>query len=54
MLQPEGNVTRVTWMIDGPNTFMSKLMSVFVSMDRMIGKDFDAGLGNLKSVAERS
>ena len=53
LLQPEGNVTRVTWTMDGPNTFMSKLMSVFVSMDKMIGKDFEAGLGNLKSAAER-
>ncbi len=53
VLQPQGNVTRVTWTMDGPNTFMSKLMSVFVSMDKMIGKDFEAGLGNLKSVAER-
>lgn len=54
VLQPEGSVTRVTWTMDGTNTFMSKLMSVFVSMDKMIGKDFEAGLGNLKSVAERS
>jgi uncharacterized protein YndB with AHSA1/START domain len=53
-LQPEGSGTRVTWTMDGPNTFVSKLMSVFVSMDAMIGKDFDAGLGNLKTAAERS
>jgi len=32
---------------------MTKLMSVFVSMDAMIGKDFEAGLVNLKAVAER-
>jgi hypothetical protein len=53
VLQPQGSTTRVTWMMDGPNTFASKLMSLFVSMDKMIGKDFDAGLGQLKSAAER-
>ncbi|HXS11120.1 MAG TPA: SRPBCC family protein [Acidobacteriaceae bacterium] len=52
-LQPQGPTTRVTWTMDGPNTFASKLMSVFVSMDKMIGKDFDAGLNQLKSAAER-
>jgi hypothetical protein len=39
--------------MDGPNTFASKLMSVFVSMDKMIGKDFDSGLSQLKSTAEK-
>jgi hypothetical protein len=53
VLQPEGSATRVTWTMDGPNTFASKLMSVFVSMDKMIGKDFDSGLTQLKSAAEK-
>jgi hypothetical protein len=33
--------------------FMSKLMQVFMSMDRMIGNDFEAGLANLKSLADK-
>jgi hypothetical protein len=37
----------------GPNPFIGKLMQVFVSMDRMVGKDFEAGLANLKAAAER-
>jgi hypothetical protein len=53
VLEPQGSVTRVTWKMDGPNSFASKLMSVFVSMDSMIGKDFDTGLGQLKSAAEK-
>lgn len=53
VLEPQGSATRVTWTIDGPNTFMSKLMSVFVSMDKMMGKDFDNGLNHLKSAAEK-
>jgi hypothetical protein len=36
----------------GPNRFLSKVMQVFIDMDRMIGKDFEAGLAKLKSAAE--
>ena len=53
VLLPQGSATRVTWTMDGPNTFVSKLMSVFVSMDKMMGKDFDTGLNQLKSAAEK-
>jgi hypothetical protein len=28
-------------------------MHVFMNMDRMVGKDFEAGLANLKAAAER-
>lgn len=46
------NGTRVVWTMEGPNSFMGKLISVFASMDEMIGKDFEAGLANLKRVSE--
>lgn len=46
------SVTRVTWTISGPLPYISKLMSVFFSMDRMIGRDFEDGLNNLKTLAE--
>ena len=52
-IQPEGEATRVTWAMYGPAPFVSKLMQVFVSMDAMIGKDFEQGLANLKALAER-
>ena len=52
-LTPEGNGTRVSWVMTGANPFMSKVMIVFMSMDKMIGGDFERGLGNLKTVAER-
>jgi hypothetical protein len=32
--------------------FVTKVMSVFVSMDRMVGTDFETGLASLKAVAE--
>ena len=37
----------------GPMPFVSKLMPVFVSMDKLIGKDFKVGLANLKAAAEK-
>lgn len=45
--------TRVTWAMMGPSPFMSKLMGVLMDMDQMIGRDFEEGLANLKTVAER-
>lgn len=53
VLRPDGTSTRVTWTMDGPNSFATKLMSLFTSMDKMIGKDFDTGLSQLKSAAEK-
>jgi uncharacterized protein YndB with AHSA1/START domain len=52
-LTPSGDSTRVTWVMHGPAPFVSKLMQVFMSMDRMVGKDFEAGLANMKAAAER-
>lgn len=52
-LQPQGDSTLVTWTMSGPSQFVTKLMSVFVSMDKMIGKDFEKGLAQLKQVAEK-
>ena len=52
-LASQGDMTSVTWYMFGPMPFISKLMSVFVSMDTLIGKDFDAGLANLKVAAEK-
>jgi uncharacterized protein YndB with AHSA1/START domain len=52
-LRPQGQTTELTWAMSGDNTFASKVFSVFVSMDKLVGKDFEAGLAALKSVAER-
>ena len=52
-LTPQGDNTQVDWVMNGPAPFISKLMGVFVSMDAMIGKDFEAGLANMKSAAEK-
>ncbi len=48
-----GTGTNIVWKMTGANSFMGKLMGLFMNMDQMIGKDFEAGLANLKAAAER-
>ena len=50
---PQGDGTHVTWLMHGPAPFMNKLMQVFMNLDKMIGKDFEAGRVNLKTVTEK-
>ena len=52
-LEPISIGTRVTWDMQGPALFITKIMQVFMSMDKMIGKDFEAGLASMKALAER-
>jgi uncharacterized protein YndB with AHSA1/START domain len=51
-IEPSGAAHQVTWAMSGKNKLISKVMSVFVSMDKLIGKDFAEGLANLKREAE--
>ncbi|AKA33737.1 SRPBCC family protein [Flagellimonas lutaonensis] len=44
--------TRVTWGFSGNNKFPMSIMMLFMSMDKMIGKDFEEGLANLKAKLE--
>jgi hypothetical protein len=50
----EGNSTYVTWNMTGKNNFISRVMGLFMNMDRLIGGNFEEGLGNLRRLAERS
>ena len=50
--KPEGNQTTVTWSMTGKNNFIAKAFCMFVSMDKMIGGQFEKGLADLKSVVE--
>ncbi len=51
-LEPTGDTTAVTWSMTGPKTRMTRVMGVFMSMDKMMGPDFEKGLAQLKVVAE--
>jgi hypothetical protein len=48
---PDG-ATAVSWRMHGPANFMSKLIGVFMDMDKMVGRDFEDGLQNLRQFAE--
>jgi uncharacterized protein YndB with AHSA1/START domain len=50
--EPAGTSTKVTWTMNGTNLYIMKIMSVFRNMDRVIGRHFESGLDNLKTVAE--
>ena len=50
---PQGDGTHVTWLMHGPANFMSRLIQVFMNLDNLIGKDFEAGLANLKPITEK-
>ncbi|MES2318149.1 MAG: SRPBCC family protein [Pseudomonadota bacterium] len=52
-LTPQGDSTTVTWTMTGPMLFISKVMDVFTSMDKMIGPAFEKGLAKMKAVAEK-
>lgn len=52
-LAPNGGSTQLTWAMYGPQPFMMKVMGLFCSMDKMVGKDFEDGLSNLKALIEK-
>src|SRR5215472_12339246 len=52
-LQPTGDSTAVSWAMSGRQPFMAKLMTVFIDCDKMVGSQFEKGLGTLKAIAER-
>jgi hypothetical protein len=52
-MSPQGSATNVDWVMRGPAPFMFKVMDIFMSCDNMIGKDFEAGLVNLKTLVEK-
>lgn len=54
VLAPQGGSTMVTWTMQGDCPYFSKVMQVFFNLDNMVGKDFEAGLANLKAAAEKS
>jgi uncharacterized protein YndB with AHSA1/START domain len=52
-LQPQGEATEVTWAMQGASPYIAKLFGIFIDMDKMIGRDFEAGLASLKTLAEQ-
>jgi hypothetical protein len=51
-LAPAGDQTEVTWAMKGVASLPGKVLSLFIDCERMMAKDFDQGLANLKAIAE--
>lgn len=52
-LERIGDATHVTWAMVGPQSYMMKVTGIFIDCDKMVGKDFETGLANLKALAEK-
>lgn len=48
----DGGGSAVTWAMYGPQNFMAKAMGLVMSMDKLVGGQFEEGLANLKRVSE--
>ena len=51
-LDAKGGATDVTWAMHGQQPYIGKVISLFIDCDKMIGKDFEVGLANLKALSE--
>jgi uncharacterized protein YndB with AHSA1/START domain len=50
--RPAGDQTAVTWSMTGKNNFFFKAFGLLMSMDKMVGQDFEKGLAGMKSLVE--
>ena len=48
VLTPAQGMTTVQWAMFGPSPFVARLMGLFFSMDRLVGRDFEKGLARLQ------
>ncbi len=52
ILVPRDGGTRLTWKMDGTNDFIGRAICMFMNMDALVGKNFEKGLGAIKSLVE--
>jgi uncharacterized protein YndB with AHSA1/START domain len=52
-LEPKGESTHVTWSMTGRVPYIAKIVHVFLNVDNMVGRDFEAGLADLRALAEK-
>jgi hypothetical protein len=51
-IRPVSGGSQVTWAMNGTCNYIGKLAGIFINVDKMVGKDFAAGLANLKTLLE--
>jgi hypothetical protein len=53
--KPEGDKTKVTWVMYGKNEgVMAKVMSLFMSAERMCGPEFEKGLADVAQLVAKT
>ncbi len=52
-LVPQADTTTVTQAMYGSSPYLSKVMCLFFSMDKMVGSKYEEGLATLKVIAEK-
>lgn len=52
--EPSGGATNVSWAMHCRSPYLMKVATSVFSMDRLVGRDFETGLANLKAIAEAS
>jgi uncharacterized protein YndB with AHSA1/START domain len=52
LFHEEGKQTTVSWSMAGKKNYVSKAMCMIMSMDKMVGGQFEEGLANLAKVSE--
>jgi hypothetical protein len=50
---PTGGGTEVTWTMSGAHAGLGRVFALFMSMDKLVGKDFERGLAALKNLSEQ-
>lgn len=53
-IRPDGDGSDVTWAMQGACSFVGKFMGMFFKVDKMVGRDFETGLANLKALVEQN
>ncbi len=51
-LTPNGKGTHFKWEMRGQTPFMLRVMKLFFNMDKIVGKDFENGLANLRTIVD--
>ena len=49
----EAGSTKIVWGVKGVHRFPASVLMLFYGMDRAVGRDFETGLYNLKTILER-
>lgn len=53
-LDPDPAGTKVTWVMEGKNNYVGRMMGSVMSMDKNVGPSFESGLADLKKMVESS